>query len=144
MLDSAKRVISGTWGDVWLDGEYVAESYKFQAKLTYNKEDVHLAGQMAVDSKVLSTKGTGSLGMHKVNSRMVIKIGEMIRNGQDVRFTIISKLADPDAYGTERIAIKNVSLDDLTLADWERGVMGKIESPFTFTDYELLDRIVMP
>ena len=25
-IDSARRVISGTWGEVWLDGEKVAEA----------------------------------------------------------------------------------------------------------------------
>ena len=79
--------------------------------------------------------------MHKVNSRMATKIGEEIRNGRDVRFTIISKLADPDSYGTERVALKNVSMDDLTLADWKAATLGSIEAPFTFTDYELMDEI---
>lgn len=140
-MDSAKRVMSGTWGEVWLDGEYVAETYGFQAKLSFNKTEIKICGQMATDSKVTSVKMTGSLKMHKVNSRMAIKIGEEIMNGKDLRFTIISKLADPDAYGAERIAIKNVSMDDLTLADWEAGTNGSIEAPFTFTDYEFLDKV---
>ena len=140
-FDNAKRVMSGTWGEVWLDGNKVAEAYGLQLKVSYNKEDVKMCGQMAVDSKVTSVKMTGSLKMHKVNSRMALKIGSEIRNGKDLRFTIISKLDDPDAYGAERIAAKNVSMDDLTLADWEAGVNGTIEAPFTFTDYNFLDTV---
>ena len=140
-FDNAKRVMSGTWGEVWLDGDKVAEAYGLQLKVSYNKEDVKMCGQMAVDSKVTSVKMTGSLKMHKVNSRMALKIGSEIRNGKDLRFTIISKLDDPDAYGAERIAAKNVSMDDLTLADWEEGVNGTIEAPFTFTDYNFLDTV---
>ena len=140
-FDNAKRVMSGTWGEVWLDGDKVAEAYGLQLKVSYNKEDVKMCGQMAVDSKVTSVKMTGSLKMHKVNSRMALKIGSEIRNGKDLRFTIISKLDDPDAYGAERIAVKNVSMDDLTLADWEAGVNGTIEAPFTFTDYNFLDTV---
>ena len=86
-------------------------------------------------------KGTGSVGMRKINSRMGNVIGKKIRDGHDVRFTIISKLADPDANGQERIRLKNVSFDDLTLADWEADTPGNIEAPFTFTDYEYLDSI---
>ena len=26
-MDSAKRVISGTWGEVWLEGDKVSECY---------------------------------------------------------------------------------------------------------------------
>ena len=47
----------------------------------------------------------------------------------------------PDAYGTERVVLKNVSFDDLTLADWEADTLGSTECPFTFTDYEYLDTV---
>jgi hypothetical protein len=131
-MDNAKRVISGTWGEVWLDGEHVGECYGLQAKMSFTKEDVQMCGQMFVDTKTTSAKGTGSLKMHKVNSRMVDVIGEYITNGRDTRFTIVSKLADPDSYGVERVAIPNVSFDDLTIADWEAAKKGAVECPFTF------------
>ena len=140
-MDAAKRVLSGTWGEVWLEGEKVSECYGLQAKITYNKEDVALCGQMGVDYKVKSYKGTGSLRMHKVSSRMAKLIGEKIRDGQDVRFTIISKLADPDSNRAEPVVLKNAGFDDLTLADWEADTLGKVEAPFTFTNYEYLDTI---
>lgn len=140
-MDRGNRIISGTWGEVWLDGDRVSEAYGLQAKVSYNKEDVNMCGQMAVDSKVTSVKMTGSISMHKTNSRMARKIGEDIKNGKDIRFQIISKLADPDAYGKERIVLKNVSMDDLTLADWESAKKGAITAPFTFTDYDFLDDI---
>ena len=140
-MDSAKRVISGTWGEVWLDGDKVSECYGLQAKVSFNKEDIALCGQMASDKKVTSIECTGSLRMHKVTSRMALALGENIRNGKDVRFTIVSKLKDPDAYGAERVVLSNVSFDDLTLADWEAKSVGKVECPFTFTDYEFLDEI---
>ena len=140
-MDSAKRVISGTWGEVWLEGDKVSECYGLQAKVSFNKEDIALCGQMASDKKVTSIECTGSLRMHKVTSRMALAIGENIRNGKDVRFTIVSKLKDPDAYGAERVVLSNVSFDDLTLADWEAKSVGKVECPFTFTDHEFLDEI---
>ena len=140
-MDSAKRVISGTWGEVWLEGDKVSECYGLQAKVSFNKEDIALCGQMASDKKVTSIECTGSLRMHKVTSRMALAIGENIRKGKDVRFTIVSKLKDPDAYGAERVVLSNVSFDDLTLADWEAQSVGKVECPFTFTDYEFLDEI---
>lgn len=135
------RVINGTWGEVWLDGEYVSECYRLQAKINFNKEDVPLCGQMATDKKITSVSCTGSMRMHKVNSRMALAIGEKIKNGIDPRFTVISKLDDPDAYGAERVVLRNVSFDDLTLADWEVARNGSIEAPFTFTDYDFLDTV---
>ena len=140
-MESAKRVISGTWGEVWLDGEYVTECYGMQLKVSFKKEDIARCGMMAVDKKITGMDCTGSVKMYKVSSRMARKIGEKIKNGEDARFTIISKLDDPDAYGAERVVANGVSFDDLTLADWEANTAGKIESPFTFTDYDYLDMI---
>lgn len=140
-MDSAKRVMNGTWGEVWLDGQYVSECYGLQAKVSFNKEDVNICRQMSVDKKVTSISCTGSLRLHKVNSRMALAIGNKIRDGKDVRFTIISKLSDPDAYGAERVVLRNVSFDDLTLADWEAAKNGTVEVPFTFTDYDFLDTV---
>lgn len=137
----AKRIINGTNGELWLDGEQVAEISGFQAKVNITKETVNLCGQYAEDSKVVGYAGKGSVKMYKVNSRMAIKIADQLKQGRDTRFTMISKLVDPDSYGAERVVIKNVSLDDLTLADWEAKKAGTIESPFTFTDYEFLDMI---
>ena len=37
----------------------------------------------------------------------------------DERGTVITKLKDPDSWGAERVALYNVSFDDLTLADWQ-------------------------
>ena len=138
-FDSAKRVMSGTWGEVWLDNEYVAEAYKFSAKISYNKQAIARCGQMANDQKVTSYSGTGSIGMHKINSRMGRLMGYKIRDGQDVRFTIIAKLDDPDAYGSERVALYNVSLDEVPLVNWERKTIQKDEVPFTFTSHKFLE-----
>lgn len=137
----AKRVISGTWGECWLDSERVSECHALQAKIEFKKEELKLCGSMGENTKVVSFKGKGSMKLHKVNSRMAKKIGNDIRNGKDVKFTILGKLADPDAYGSERVMLKGVSFDDLTLMNWEAGKPGDIEVPFTFTDYEYIDMI---
>ncbi len=140
-MDSAKRVMSGTFGEVWLDGEKVAECYGLQAKVSYNKEEVPMCGTMFGGSKIKSMKGTGSMKLNKTGSRMALLLADKIKAGQDVRCTVISKLNDPDAYGAERVALKDVGFDDLTLADWEADNIGKVECPFTFSDFEYLDTV---
>lgn len=141
MAVDAKRICNGTFGELWLDGDYVGEAYKAQAKIEFNKETIKQCGTFFEDNKIVGCKGTGSVTMHKVNSRMAMKIAEMVKNKQDVRFTLISKLADPDSYGAERISLTGVQFDDLTLFDWEAGKPLETEAPFIFTDYEYLDQI---
>ena len=141
MAIDERKIINGTHGTVFLDGEEVAEVKSFQAKLEFQKEEVKIAGKMATGTKYMGYSGKGSLALHKVNSRMIKAIGQQIKEGKEPRFTIIGKLADPDSDGVERIAINNVSFDDLTLFDFEVGALGQAECPFTFTDYDFLDLI---
>jgi len=140
---SGNRVINGTWGEIWLDGDKVSELTGLEAKITLKKEDVNMCGVLAKDTKITGWEGTGSLKLHKVNSRMALKIGENIKKGKDVRFTILSKLADPDTIDSqaERIVLKDVSFNDLTLMSFEAKALGKVECPFTFTDYDFIDLI---
>lgn len=139
-IDAAKRVINGTFGDVWLDGEKMAECSGCQGKIAKNKEKIYLCGQLMADHKVMSLDGTGSLTLYKVDSGMIQK-QQGIQDGVDQRFTVVTALKDPDSWGAERVAFYNVSFDDLTLADWQRASVGKITAPFTFTRFELLDLI---
>lgn len=141
MSFSAKRIMNGTFGELWLDGEKIAEVYKFQAKKGFNKESVKIPGELMEDTKITSVKGKGSFAFYKVSSLMQKKLGDAIINGQDKRFTIIEKLNDPDALGAERKAYYGVSFDDLTESDWEAAVLGKVECPFTYTSSKYLDLV---
>ena len=136
----ASRVISGTWGQVWVNGELWVELSAFQAKFSFNKADINMCGVMATDSKITSVKGTGSLTAHKVYSRNA-GLSDTILEGHDVRATIVAKLADPDAFGAERVALYNVSFDDETIMDFQSGNVVEKTYPFTFTMREWLDVI---
>ena len=140
MIKTAKRTINGTWGEVWLDGEKIAECTACQLKVAKNKETIRLCGQFMDDSKATSGSGTGSLTLYKVDSGF-IRRQQGLQDGEDVRGTVISKLRDPDSYGAERVAIYNVSFDDLTLADWQAATVGTVTAAFTFSRYEFLDMI---
>ncbi len=139
-IDSMKRLINGTFGQIWLDGDKVAESTACQAKISLSKSKVNLCGQFMTDYKSVSGEGTGSITMCHVDSGMLQRLDGM-QDGVDRRFTIISSLRDPDSYGAERVALYNVSFDDLTLMDWKAATYREVTAAFTFTRYELLDAI---
>lgn len=137
----AKRVINGTYGEAWIDSDYVAEVTGLQLKISFNKSDVNQVGNLMTGSKVVGAKGTGTLKMNKVTSRMLKLLKDAVKKGKIPEFTIISNLKDPDAFGKERVKVKGVNFDELTLADWEAGKFGEESYPFTFTDYDLIDTI---
>lgn len=138
MLD--QRVMSGTWGQVWVDDELWAELSAAQAKYAYNKEDIRMSGNMLVGSKVTGVKGTGSLTVYKVYTRNSSR-SDQILAGRDVRAKIILKLDDPDAFGAERVALYDVSFDDEKLMDFASGNVTQTTHPFTFGRREWLDRV---
>lgn len=141
MALDARKVINGTFGSLWINDEEIAELKSFQVKVEFQKEEVKTVGSMSVDTKYMGYTVKGSLALHKVNSRMIKNISNNIKEGKEPRFTLMGKLADPDADGTERIVVKNVSFDDLTLMDFEVNNLGGTEHPFTATDWEILDSI---
>lgn len=141
MKFSQEKPISGTFGEVWLEGEYVAECKALQAKLDFDKEKITMPRQYTVGHKLMSAEGKGSLTLFKMSSRMGRLISDKFKKGETMEFTIVSKLADPQSYGTERVSLEGVTFDDLTLADWKRAEVGEVEAPFTFADHDYLDMI---
>lgn len=131
------RVLSGTWGEVWVDGEKIFELTAVTAKITANREDVQIGNSM--DSKMTSQKGEGSLKIKKVYSRFN-RIAEAWRKGKDVRSQIIAKLGDPDAVGEqqERYSIDNVWFNELPLVNYEQGAKIEDEIPFGFTPSDMV------
>ena len=65
MAIDERKIINGTHGTVFLDGEEVAEVKSFQAKLEFQKEEVKIAGKMATGTKYMGYSGKGSLALHK-------------------------------------------------------------------------------
>ena len=104
-------------------------------------EDINVAGDMFTHKKVTGYNGTGSMTLNKTNSRMIKLLIDYIKEGLEPEITIVGKLADPGNGGAERISLKEVSFDDLTLFDFEVKTLGEVECPFSFTKCTVLDSI---
>jgi hypothetical protein len=141
MAYDAKNVINGLWGTLFLDNEEIAEVISCQGKDEYQIEDVPQARKMTKGKKIVGIDSKGSISFHKVSSRMAKKINALVRSGKTPSFTIISMLKDPDAFGYERVSFTGVIFEDLTHADWEVGVLGKVECPFNYQNVNYLDAI---
>lgn len=138
---TSKQVINGTFGEAWVDSDYMAEITGMEAVIDIEYEDVNRPRRLGTGKKMIGFAGTGTLNFNKVSSRFINLVSEKLKNGQQVSVNIISKLDDPDALGAERIAIKNATFTNLTLANWEAKAMGQHDAPFEFDDWEPLDLI---
>lgn len=136
-----EQVINGTFGEVWINGEYVAEVTGLEAKITLEKAEVNMVRKLGKGYKVTGYDGKGTLKLNKVTSRFIKLMNDDIKQGKQTVCTIISKLADPAALGAERIVIKDATFDELTLANWEAKKNGEEEVNFTFSEWDVLDLI---
>lgn len=136
-----KRVINGTFGEVWIDGDYMAEAIALEAKVSLEKTEVNQTRTLAKGYKVTGIEGKGTLKLNKVSSYFLLKLSDKIKAGETANATIISKLEDPDAFGAERVQLDGCVFDELTLVNWEAKKMGEESIPFSFSSWELLDTI---
>ena len=142
---TSDRVINGSYGELWLDGVKMAEVYGLDAQIEVLKAEVPMCGtNSGVGKKFTGWNGTGSLRFNKVSSSFSKAQAEAIKSGTPLVSTIISKLADPSVakYGHERLELRQVQFDTISLAQWEAGSFIKNELPFTFEDFNFLNAIV--
>ncbi len=143
MALDASRIINGTFGSVWMDGQWLTNFNHLEANVEVQKAEIKLSGDRWTRRKVTGLNGTGTISGFKVTSDLIQLMAPVADNTKGaVKTEIISKLADPEAYRYERIRLKNVMFDRIQLANWTAGENVTEEWPFTFEEFELLDPIV--
>lgn len=136
------RVINGSYGECIHDGKWMTNVYKMSAEVEPSYGDVKHSGSRWLGQKLLSLKGTGSITGYKVTSELAQTVAVMTDDRKaEFRTELISKLDDPEAFGCERVRLKNVKFTKIPVIGWEVGSMIEEEWPFTFTGIEYLDPI---
>lgn len=131
------QVWVGTWGQVWVDGELLSEATAFRAEVNLSYEDVTRARNLMNGKKLTGIEGEGEITLHKVSSFIMDKVAANIKKGIIPDITIESSMQDPGGIGEERIAVKHVKFEKITLADWERKKLGEESYSFSFSDFEI-------
>lgn len=137
----AEQVINGTWGEIWYDGEYMAELISCKTEVGYKKTAVTQVKKMVDGQKITGLEPKGEFKIHHVNSTVMKKEQDAIKAGKTPTHTIISNVSDPDALGAERIAYYNCVLDKMILADFEAAKLGERSYAFTFDSWDLQQTI---
>lgn len=133
MALDASKTIHGSNGKILIDGEWQTNLTECTADVELDKKELNLLGDDWTRYKKGNKKGTGSMSGYKISSAMIER--------EFGRFEIITALEDPEAYGFERIRIKNCMADKLQLVNLKANELVEEETPFTFEGYELLDKI---
>lgn len=141
MKPNASKVINGTYGTVWVNGELWAEVDSFEAKITVSYEDVNFANESGTFKKGTGWAGEGKMTIKKIYSRVQRAMADNVKRGIYPRFEIVGKLADPGAHGSERVALHDITINEFNLMKFEQKALGSEEIPFAYSDYDMIDTI---
>lgn len=136
-----EQVINGTWGEMWIDGDYITQVLALKAEVTVKKTAITMVQKLTEGQKITGLEMKGEVKLNKIDSTIMKKMNESFRKGKMMTCTIISNLNDPDASGAERVALYGCHFDKMILADWEAGKMGEESYSFTFEDWKILQAI---
>ena len=135
------KVIRGTFGKVWVDGERMSNVKSFEAKATIDYEDMDVNGDFGQKKRYMGYSIAGTMTLHKYDSFILAKYHTGVMNGELPEITVVSALDDPTGYGAERVALHDVKFDEITLSKFENRTVTEEEVPFTAGSFEFLDLI---
>ncbi len=135
------KIIRGTFGRVWVNGEMIANVKSFEAKISADYEDVHINGEFGVQKRYMGYSISGTLTIHKIGSGVLNLYGKGLMNGRLPDVRIDAALADPDSAGAQRVVLYDVTFDEVTLAQFENHTVLEESIPFTAGSYEILETI---
>lgn len=138
---NGNKVLLGTNGAVWVNGEKLANCKSFEAKVSADFEDIAMAGSYGTDAKFKGYTIEGTMTLHKTDSKIAKLVSEGMTTGKMPEIVIVSGIDDPDADGIEKIELDGVYLTELTLSKWEVGAVGEEEVPFRAKSYKYLEQI---
>ncbi|WP_321994829.1 phage tail tube protein [Clostridium butyricum] len=141
MADIVNKILTGSSGNIWLNGQLMAQTKSIEAKITGNFEDINFVGDPSTHSKYTGWAGEGTLTMYKIDSTVIKLIGQAFKTGVMPDIKIITKLTDKNTGKSERVAISGITITEFILAKFEAKANVEEELPFKFTDYEILDTI---
>lgn len=136
-----EQVINGTYGELWFDGEYLAQVTACKAEVNFKKTAIPQCGTLIEGQKITGLEPKGEFKIHHINNFVMNKVSATVKAGRTPTHTIITSVSDPDAIGSERVSFTGCVLDKMILADWEAGKTGEESYGFTFADWEPMQTI---
>ena len=135
------RVLSGSTGECWLGEHKLGQLKSIKSTVEGEFEEYSAAGDYRTFWAYKGYKISGTLTLHKVDSYVLSLMQEAYRSGAMPELKIITKLRDVQTGQTERVALTDVALTKLDLANIDAKTLCSEESPFLATEYDVLEAI---
>lgn len=138
-MDSTK-VISGTYGKLYHDGEWLTNVFGVEANVDINYEEVKRSGTRKVGHKAMSINLSGTIKAYKVTRTFEKAVAQIMDDRKGAFVTeLIVQLDDPENQEmAEFIRLKGVQFENIPLMNYEHGTQVEEELNFLFEDYEYM------
>ena len=140
MAMESTKVISGTYGKLYHDGEWLSNVFGVEVNVDINYEEVKRSGTRKVGHKAMSINLSGTLKSYKVTREFEKAIAQIMDDRKGAFFTeLIVQLDDPEnPEMAEFVRLKGVQFENIPLMNFEHGTMVEDELNFLFEDYEYM------
>ena len=135
------RVLHSNQGNMWFNGKRLSTLQSVEAKVTGDFEEINNCGDPATYRIYNGYSGEGTFTMLKIDSEVLKLMADAFQTGEMPTMTIITALEQKGTNKVERIAYRDVTIDEMYLAKFEK--KSKIEEavPFKFGHFEVLETI---
>ena len=142
MAEVVNKILHGTFGRLWAQGKRLANVKSFEAKATLKYEAVEINGELCEQQRYLGYSLAGTIVVHKTDTYLVNLILNGMVTGSMPPIKLVGRLADPDANGSERVEIYDVTFDEATLMKFENATVSEESVPFKAGGFRYLDKIL--
>jgi hypothetical protein len=136
-----QSVFRGTDCELYMEGQWLTNVTSVEAQVEVNQSELNLTGHWWTVYRNMGLSGSGSLTGVFVNTDLIEKIGG-ITQGKEFRTELVIKNTNPDVAKTYRVRLQNVVFTTIPLGNFTAGEIVEQEFPFTFSGYELIDKVV--
>ncbi len=135
------RVLHGNQGNVWFNGKRLTTLQSVEAKVGADFEEVNVCGDPATYRIYNGYSGEGTFTMLKIDSEVLKLMADAFQTGEMPTMTIITALEQKGTNKVERIAYRDVTIDEMYLAKFEKKSKIEEEVPFKFGHFDVLEMI---
>ena len=128
------RIMHGNGGHAWFNGKKLTTLQSVEAKVAGDFEEITYRVYNGYS-------GEGTLTTLKIASDVLSLIAAAYKSGEMPTITIITSQTMPGTNRTERVAYSDITIDEFTLAKFEKKSKTEEEIPFKFGNFEVLETL---
>lgn len=141
MTMQSQKVMSGSYGKVYENGEWQTNIYGIEANGEVAYEEIKRSGTRSVGHKAMSVSYSGTMQSYLMSNSFANRIRQISDDTQGAYFTeLIVALEDPEhpEMAREKYRLKGVQFTNIPIVSFEHGTPVEQELQFVFEGFEII------